>query len=494
MGSAKMIECPFSSLGCPLGNLEFPLQGVVFGMLLLIFAAALGSYYWFGQLMIRSDNNRKWNRVARVASQPRYDRVNNLVLEHDQHVVVHATGEILEAMAARERAVGSARWHDVVDSSSLMAATRYSSDLAAPMDAALAFSPHSSVVMVHSPAGVNPTGAGGHGPAYSYGHFYGYNASRTPAPAYGPHTPAGGSANGAGSVEHDSTGAPIGAAAAGAEADANSAMMGATASTGADAGGVRNSATGPHLSLQPPAGTGEYILSSPHRRAVQTPGGARTRRLTVQGGKKGKLAKEGSRLLGKLKATMAHFDYQEVEVPLTVAFTHMYLKLKATDTVILADICLSIKPFHVTAIMGPSGAGKTSLLSLLRGQAHYADISGSLTVNGHAVESLERFRKRTAYVPQEDIVSEELSVEENIVYSALLFNRRGFLSAAECMPMVLQAEKLLDIYHVRTQVVGSSEKRGISGGQRKRVSIGMFRACFLPVRLCSGPKPCLYSL
>ena len=177
--------------------------------------------------------------------------------------------------------------------------------------------------------------------------------------------------------------------------------------------------------------------------------------------------------VNSLQASMKNYDYDDVAMPLTLSFTHMYLNLKTTGETVLSDVCVSIKPFHVTAIMGPSGAGKTSLLSLLRGQAHYATVSGEITVNGHQVGSLELFRRRTAYVPQEDIVNDELSIEENILYSALLFNRRGYLHAAEVMPMVLRAEKLLDISHIRTSVVGNAARRGISGGQKKRVSIGM---------------------
>ena len=96
-----------------------------------------------------------------------------------------------------------------------------------------------------------------------------------------------------------------------------------------------------------------------------------------------------------------------------------------------------------------------------------------MTVNQYPVANLERLKKRTAYVPQEDIVNDELSVEENILYSALLFNKRGYLRVHEVMPMVLRAEKLLDITHIRISVVGSPVQRGISGGQKKRVSIAM---------------------
>ena len=90
-------------------------------------------------------------------------------------------------------------------------------------------------------------------------------------------------------------------------------------------------------------------------------------------------------------------------------------------------------------------------------------------INGKLIGRLERFKRNIAYVPQDDIIHDDLSVEENIVYAALLFNKRGYINAVEVLPMVLRSEVLLDISHIRTSVVGSPDQRGISGGQKKRV-------------------------
>ena len=58
--------------------------------------------------------------------------------------------------------------------------------------------------------------------------------------------------------------------------------------------------------------------------------------------------------------------------------------------------------------------------------AHYADISGKLLVNHSLVSSLAGYRQYMAFVPQDDIMYDALSVEDNIKYAAMLFNRRGF--------------------------------------------------------------------
>ena len=65
--------------------------------------------------------------------------------------------------------------------------------------------------------------------------------------------------------------------------------------------------------------------------------------------------------------------------------------------------------------MGPSGAGKTTFLSVLMGKAKRSD--GSLFINGKENE-MSKFKKVIGYVPQEDIMLRELTVRENILYSA----------------------------------------------------------------------------
>jgi ABC-type multidrug transport system ATPase subunit len=112
-------------------------------------------------------------------------------------------------------------------------------------------------------------------------------------------------------------------------------------------------------------------------------------------------------------------------------------------------------------------------------------ILGSLMMNGQLIENLECFKRYIAYVPQDDIIHDDLSVEENIVYAALLFNKRGYINAVEVLPMVLRSEVLLDISHIRTSVVGSPDRRGISGGQKKRVRyVDMNMLCTCIMYMC----------
>jgi ABC-type multidrug transport system ATPase subunit len=167
------------------------------------------------------------------------------------------------------------------------------------------------------------------------------------------------------------------------------------------------------------------------------------------------------------------FRFNPTVDPIDVDFNGLNLTLKSTDKKVLRNLCGSLKAGHITAIIGPSGAGKTSLLSLLRGQSYYAKIGGVLRVNRVPVTSLQSFRDRVAYVPQEDILYDDLTVEENVLYSALLFNRRGLSRTVDLYPLVNHALDLLGIKFICNSVVGNIDRKGISGGQRRRVSVAM---------------------
>lgn len=168
-----------------------------------------------------------------------------------------------------------------------------------------------------------------------------------------------------------------------------------------------------------------------------------------------------------------HFRFEEVLKPMFVSFDGLNMSLKKNNAPILRNIFGSVKPFNLTGLMGASGAGKSSLLALLRGQAHYATTTGSIYVNGVEVDSLVPFRDQMAFVSQDDIMYDDLTVEDNIVYSAILFNKRGYKTRDEVLPMVIHVMNLLGITFIRHSVVGSPEVKGISGGQKKRVSVAM---------------------
>ncbi|KAJ3278139.1 hypothetical protein HDU79_001840, partial [Rhizoclosmatium sp. JEL0117] len=82
---------------------------------------------------------------------------------------------------------------------------------------------------------------------------------------------------------------------------------------------------------------------------------------------------------------------------------------------ILQGVSGSINAGRMTAIMGPSGAGKTTFMNVLMGKA--ARTAGTLKINGTVAE-MASFKKLIGYVPQDDTMIEELSVRENIRYSA----------------------------------------------------------------------------
>ncbi|GFZ12813.1 ABC transporter family protein [Actinidia rufa] len=154
-----------------------------------------------------------------------------------------------------------------------------------------------------------------------------------------------------------------------------------------------------------------------------------------------------------------------------VAFKDLTLTLKGKNKHLLRCVTGKIMPGRVSAVMGPSGAGKTTFLSALAGKATGCTTSGMVIINGK-IESIGSYKKIIGFVPQDDIVHGNLTVEENLWFSA-----RCRLSADLAKPeKVLVVERVIEslgLQNVRDSLVGTVEKRGISGGQRKRVNVGL---------------------
>ncbi|XP_022152877.1 ABC transporter G family member 28 isoform X2 [Momordica charantia] len=154
-----------------------------------------------------------------------------------------------------------------------------------------------------------------------------------------------------------------------------------------------------------------------------------------------------------------------------VAFKDLTLTLKGKKKHLMRCVTGKIMPGRVSAVMGPSGAGKTTFLSALAGKVTGCTMSGMILINGKA-ESIHSYKKIIGFVPQDDIVHGNLTVEENLWFSA-----RCRLSADLLKPeKVLVVERVIEslgLQPVRDSLVGTVEKRGISGGQRKRVNVGL---------------------
>lgn len=127
----------------------------------------------------------------------------------------------------------------------------------------------------------------------------------------------------------------------------------------------------------------------------------------------------------------------------------------------------------VTAVMGPSGAGKTTFMNVLMGKV--GRTSGELFING-ARDEMHRYRKVIGYVPQDDTMIRELTVRENILFSARVRLPRVGWSAADIERYVDAVIEVLGLSICADTIVGEdggSSSERISGGQRKRVNIGM---------------------
>ncbi|CAK9071121.1 Putative white-brown complex homolog protein 30 (Putative non-intrinsic ABC protein 12) (WBC-related protein 1) [Durusdinium trenchii] len=154
-----------------------------------------------------------------------------------------------------------------------------------------------------------------------------------------------------------------------------------------------------------------------------------------------------------------------------IEFDNLGVKLKSTGQCIVEGVSGEFRPKRVAAIMGPSGAGKTTFMNALCGRAYYGTTTGAIRINGQT-SSIAEVKQLRGFVPQDDIVHEHLTVREQLYYSARLRNAedtpREMIN--NIVEDVLNVMQLLDVQH---SIVGNVEKRGISGGQRKRVNIGL---------------------
>lgn len=155
--------------------------------------------------------------------------------------------------------------------------------------------------------------------------------------------------------------------------------------------------------------------------------------------------------------------------PMALQFENVSYHLKGKE--ILSGISGIAHPGQITAIMGASGAGKSTFLDILARKNKRGTVLGSMCVNGEKIMDNE-YRNVIGYVDQEDTLLPTLTVHETILTSALLR-----LPADMGLPVkeqrVVEVMQQLGIYQIKDQMIGSEEGsgRGISGGEKRRVGI-----------------------
>ncbi|KAG6017517.1 hypothetical protein E4U43_000994 [Claviceps pusilla] len=120
-------------------------------------------------------------------------------------------------------------------------------------------------------------------------------------------------------------------------------------------------------------------------------------------------------------------------------------------------------------VMGPSGAGKSTFVNAVMGKT--AITAGDIYVNQIPCH-VYKFKKLIGHVPQDDIIMPELTVRENIMHAARI-RLPSRWTDAECNEYVDTLVACLGLSHVQDNIVGDQIHSAVSGGQRKRVSIGI---------------------
>ena len=132
------------------------------------------------------------------------------------------------------------------------------------------------------------------------------------------------------------------------------------------------------------------------------------------------------------------------------------------------DLSFTLHNGELLAIMGGSGTGKTTLLSLLNGTL--VPQQGSITINGHSITE-PATKALIGFVPQDDLLIEELTVYQNLWYTAKLCFEG--MSDADLDRRVMKTLKDLGLDAAKDLKVGSPIHKYISGGQRKRLNIAL---------------------
>ena len=153
---------------------------------------------------------------------------------------------------------------------------------------------------------------------------------------------------------------------------------------------------------------------------------------------------------------------------------------------VLRDVSCRARPGELLAIVGPSGAGKSTLLEILAGRLSPSPQHDLLLLDGAAAHSAD-LRRVSGYVTQQDVLFPLLTVRETLLFSARL--RLGARLPAKDMDA--RVEALLDDLTLRR--VAATRIKDLSGGERRRVSIGVEAVHDPPVLILDEPTSGLDS-
>ncbi|HEY5753588.1 MAG TPA: ATP-binding cassette domain-containing protein [Chthoniobacterales bacterium] len=164
-------------------------------------------------------------------------------------------------------------------------------------------------------------------------------------------------------------------------------------------------------------------------------------------------------------------------------------RFRAGETAV-DGISFSIQRGEMVCVMGASGSGKSTLMRILAGRLEPQ--SGQVLLNGqHFYQNLESLKNYVAYIPQDDAFDDHLTIAENLDFAAAI--RSPHLSARDRERRIDAKLIELGLAERRDSIVGSSQRKLLSGGERKRLNIGLDMISNADVYLFDEPTSGLSS-
>ena len=184
---------------------------------------------------------------------------------------------------------------------------------------------------------------------------------------------------------------------------------------------------------------------------------------------------KGSVLRGVLMGTIYYSDIFRIffshksELKFTFSAVELEFKFKKSESGIM-PFSLSLGSGQLIGIMGGSGVGKSTLMNLFNG--NLKPTHGKVLINGFDVyKDKEQLRGIIGYIPQDDLLIEELSVYQNLYFNAKLCFKDH--TDEEVHHLVKGMLSDLDLYEIKDLKVGGILNKFISGGQRKRLNLSL---------------------
>ena len=164
-------------------------------------------------------------------------------------------------------------------------------------------------------------------------------------------------------------------------------------------------------------------------------------------------------------------------------------RFRSSDTA-LDNLTFSIERGERVCVMGASGCGKSTLLRALAGQ--FPPVAGEVLLNQRSLYgNLDSLLQYITYIPQYDAFDEQLTIEENLRFAAAI--RAPHLSRRERQRRIDSKLAELGLNERRREVVGGSHTKVLSGGERKRLNIGLDMVSTADVYLFDEPTSGLSS-